>query len=132
MSRELFEIRMGAYIFNENNEFLLLQNKEGTWGICGGHMEKNEQIIETVHREVKEEVGIEVDVIDQFDMFVIKDGSFVVSFACKYKSGEVKILEEEINDYKWVKIKELNDFNLTFEALPNMVQKAQEIIKSKN
>ncbi|MFA5125763.1 MAG: NUDIX hydrolase [archaeon] len=65
MVHSLFEVRAGAFIFNNKKELLLMQNTNGTWGIVGGHLEKNESIEEALHREVKEETGMEIEIISQ-------------------------------------------------------------------
>jgi 8-oxo-dGTP diphosphatase len=130
MAYDLFEVRMGNYIFNKEGKLLLLKNNKGTWGILGGHLDKGEQIIETIYRESKEEANIEVEVIEQFNIEVVEN-SFIISFVSKHVSGEIKLQDEEIKDYKWIPLNELNDFNLTFEKLPKYVKKAFEIFEAK-
>lgn len=128
MVYDLFEVRVANFIFNEENKLLLLKNKAGTWGILGGHLNKEEQIRDTVHRETKEEANIEIDIIRQFGLRVIKDNSVVVSFACKYKSGEIVLQEDEVSEYKWVKLNGLNNYTLTFDDLPALAKKALQIV----
>ena len=133
MTRDLYEVRVGAYIFNGKDEMLFLLNNDNTWGILGGHMEKGEQIEETLHREIKEETNLEVDMIKMFDVTTVHHvNSLVLGFACKYKSGTVILQEEEVKDYKWVQIEKMNEFELTFPLLPEMATKALEIINTKN
>ncbi|MCX6803562.1 MAG: NUDIX hydrolase [Candidatus Diapherotrites archaeon] len=38
----LFDVRVAGFIFNDKQELLLLKNRQGTWGILGGHLEKGE------------------------------------------------------------------------------------------
>src|SRR5947208_1005227 len=52
-------------IFNKNDEILIAQRpvgtyKSGLWEFPGGKMELNEDIFQTLQRELREEVGIEV------------------------------------------------------------------------
>jgi 8-oxo-dGTP diphosphatase len=133
MDRDLFEVRIGAYIFNDKDEMLLLLNRDKTWGILGGHMEKGEQIEETLHREVKEETNLDVEMVKMFNISAVHElDSFILGFACKYKGGEIKLQEDEIGDCKWVKLEDLANFNLTFEHMPVLIKEALKIVKAKN
>lgn len=127
MSYDLFEVRVACFIFNEEKKMLLLKNKKDTWGILGGHLDKGEQIEETVHREAKEEANIEVNIIKQFGIDAF-DNSLAIRFACKYKTGEIELQESEIKEYKWVELIELKNYNLTFKEIPEIAKKAKEII----
>ena len=50
-------------IITKNNKVLLVYEKRGNfWGFPKGHMEAGETEIDTAKREVKEEVGMEVDI----------------------------------------------------------------------
>jgi bis(5'-nucleosidyl)-tetraphosphatase len=57
--------------FNDDNEnlFLLLQyNKKGEsyWGLPKGHVENNEDLIDTAIRETKEETGLDIKPMNGF------------------------------------------------------------------
>jgi len=132
MVYNLFEVRVADFIFNDKSEMLLLKNSAGTWGILGGHLNKGEQIRDTVHREAKEEANIEIDIIRQFGIRSLSDSnSLVISFACRYKAGEIKLQEEEVVEYKWVGLEDLKDYTLTFEELPRLAKKAQQLAAKK-
>ncbi|MGE7943471.1 NUDIX hydrolase [Lysinibacillus xylanilyticus] len=53
----------GAVILSKQNKILLKKDPIRGWELPGGCVETNETIKETVIREVKEETGIEVEVI---------------------------------------------------------------------
>ena len=59
----------GALIVNDKNEALLLKrtsktrNGAGLWSKPGGGVEFGEKIEETVKREIKEELGVDVEII---------------------------------------------------------------------
>lgn len=54
---------VGAFVFNEDNELLLLQRHSddldgGQWGTPGGRIEKGEDELAAMNRELQEETGI--------------------------------------------------------------------------
>jgi 8-oxo-dGTP pyrophosphatase MutT (NUDIX family) len=55
-------------------KYLLVDHKKaGLWLPAGGHVEVNEHPVETVKREVKEELGIEADFLFEAPIFVSKN-----------------------------------------------------------
>jgi len=72
-------------------------------------------IEKTLRREIREEVGLEIsDVRYLLDLtFIRPDGIPVVvlSFFCKYESGEV-ILDEDSTEYAWITAGEIKDHDL--------------------
>jgi NAD+ diphosphatase len=132
MDYNLFEVRVADFIFNKEEKLLLLKNSKDTWGILGGHLDKGEQIRDTVHREAMEEANIKIDIRRQFGLRVVSEkNSVVVSFACKYVSGEIKLQEEEVTEHAWVTLDELKDYKLTFGDLPKLAKKALQAVRRK-
>lgn len=59
-----FTVTAGAVIFNDEGEVLLLKHRfraGSGWGLPGGFMETGEQPIDALRRELREEIGLEVD-----------------------------------------------------------------------
>ena len=52
--------QVSGYIFNDNNEILIVKNNN-VWTIPGGHPECGEKSIDTLNREVMEEAMYGVD-----------------------------------------------------------------------
>lgn len=69
----------------------------------------------TLKREIREEVGVEVsDAQYLLDVtFIRPDGvpCVVLSFFCKYKSGEV-VLDEDATEFAWIKASELKNYEM--------------------
>src|SRR6185369_1191909 len=64
-----FTVTAGAVIFNDKREVLLLKHRfraGSGWGLPGGFMEQGEQPIEALRRELREEIGLEVDDVEVF------------------------------------------------------------------
>jgi NADH pyrophosphatase NudC (nudix superfamily) len=132
MVYNLFEVRVADFIFNDKNELLLLKNNKGTWGILGGHLDKGEQIRDTVHREAMEEAGIKIDIRRQFGLRVVSEkNSVVISFSCRYVSGEIKLQKDEVSEFAWVTLDELKNYKLTFDDLPALAKKALQVVNRK-
>ncbi|MEI7579421.1 MAG: NUDIX domain-containing protein [bacterium] len=56
-------IKAAALFINEKGELLLSRDKGSTkWQVLGGKIEKNEKPVETIQREMKEELNLEVSV----------------------------------------------------------------------
>ncbi len=99
------------------------------WTVPGGRMEADDylklpkdsefywyNVLErTLRREVKEEVGLEIDNIEYVTSLatIHDDGipSMVISCMADYTSGEV-ILSDEDEEYRWVTLEEAKNYNL--------------------
>jgi 8-oxo-dGTP pyrophosphatase MutT (NUDIX family) len=70
---------VSAFVFNLHTDLpkvaLLKHKKLRKWVVPGGHIESFENPFETIHREVKEETGLEIDVIS----FAHRDSSVPVT-----------------------------------------------------
>lgn len=105
------EPTVGAFIFNQKGEILLLQSHKwpGRYVVPGGHVELGERLEEAVAREAKEETGLDVYDVEfiNFQQFIYdpafwKKRHFIFfDFACKTDSVDVQ-LNEEAEGYVWV------------------------------
>lgn len=137
MARALFGVGIGAVIFNKDNQVLLLKRadtdvyKPGTWDLPGGKLEKDEDLEDSIKREVKEEANIEIDVIEPFAAYkFLKTSSNVIvvsiKYVARYKSGEVK-LSDEHKHWEWFDVG-----HLPSDAEPNIItwiKKAYQFVK---
>ncbi len=103
----------GAIIVNEKNETILLKrtsktrNGAGFWAKPGGGVEFGEKIEDAVRREVKEELGVDVEIIKflGFSEGILKsENQHWVSFnyLAKIIGGEIRNMEpEKHEEIKW-------------------------------
>ena len=73
-------VAVGVVVLKQNNVLLIRRNKppkSDMWSIPGGAQTLGEKLIETAHREIKEEAGIEIEnltLIDALDFIDHDDG----------------------------------------------------------
>ena len=96
-----------------DGEILLLKRQihkpqPNTYGVPAGKVEKNETIQEAIIREVKEETNLDLD-INQIEFFktkyVVYDEYSFIYHSFHYnlkKMQDVKINEEEHQEYMWI------------------------------
>ena len=132
-----YEKSCGAIVFRKyhgNTELLLIKHVVGGhWSFPKGHMEAGETERETALREIKEETGIDVDLVTDFREVVsyspkrdtMKD---VIYFIGKAKNFIYTPQEEEIAQIKWVELNLAHSF-LTYDNDKQLVNKAKPVIK---
>lgn len=98
------ELELGALIFNSEGKLLLAlrgpqaKNEVGKWEIPGGAVEFGETIAAALKREIKEELGIEIELqemLQLYDHIIPEDKQHWVSptYICKLIEGEPQNLE---------------------------------------
>lgn len=122
----------GAVIINEKKQFLLIRNKNGGhWDFPKGHKEEGESSRETALREVLEETGLEVRLIDGFkekSRYSPRPGvEKTVTFYLGFSMGEVKIQEEEIMEYEYLSYDEAKN-RITFKESRSIIASAKQFI----
>lgn len=84
--------------------------KEGVYSTLAGFVEAGESLEECVHREIAEEVGVQVENLRYFGSQPHPfPHSLMVGFIADWKEGEIRIDPAEIDDARW----------FTADALPN-------------
>jgi 8-oxo-dGTP pyrophosphatase MutT (NUDIX family) len=107
----LYEKSCGAIVYrviNDKVRFLLIKNKKSAhWGFPKGHIEKGETSRQTALREVLEEVGLEIEIIPEFESkseYTVQSRveKSVTIFLAKTSQTTTTIQPEEIGDYAWL------------------------------
>ena len=87
----------------------------GHWVVMGGHIELGETIVDTVVREAKEEVGLDIKNIRYLTSIAFErdDGipTIIVSLYANSDGSKIK-LSPELAEYKWVNLKEAKKYDL--------------------
>jgi 8-oxo-dGTP pyrophosphatase MutT (NUDIX family) len=60
----IFQVSVKGLCINEENKILLAQDKNGMWDIPGGRIQKGEQFLDCLKREVLEETGLSFELLE--------------------------------------------------------------------
>lgn len=105
----------GFVFITPSLKVLILQKPNKKWCFVGGKKEKNESPYETAKRETKEEIGFfpKGIVIDYVKHKKADEDVNVYSFVMEVKETFVPNLNHEHIGYKWVKIKNIEDYQFS-------------------
>lgn len=92
-------------LIKRGNEILLAQHAtyaQARYTALAGFVEAGENIEESIHREVMEEVGLEVKDIRYFGSQSWPfPHSLMIAYTAEYAGGELRIQEDELADARW-------------------------------
>ena len=103
---------VGAFIYCTSTKrylFLLRNNGKysGTWGVAGGKIESNENILSSLQREIQEELGGVINdlKIIPIEKFTSENGKFSYhTFIAPVEEEFIPELNHEHRGYCWVKL----------------------------
>jgi len=85
---------------------------DGRWEFPGGAVEDGEEVDECLVREMKEETGYQVKILEQLPRIIMRCESkynyqvFLIGYVCKPISGKLKLLDHESSDAAWLSLKD--------------------------
>jgi 8-oxo-dGTP diphosphatase len=121
MTHARFTVTAGAVIQNEKGQVLLLKHtfRSGSgWGLPGGFLEGGEQPVEGLRRELREEIGLELDQIEFFTARSFKRPQQVEILFRGFASGSAQLKSIEIDRAGW----------FALDSLPHGLPKDQRLI----
>jgi len=150
---EMHRITSTAIIYNDDNKFLILKrspNKKAfpnQWTVPGGGLETDDYvnipktgpqwyfaISNSLIREIKEECNLEVGKIKYLlDLAFVRPDDVpvvVLSFYCPYKSGEIKLDEDNV-EYAWVTYEESKKYDL-IDGILEELEMVDKILKGES
>ena len=125
---------VGALIFEKGRILLVERGKDplkGWWSLPGGIVETGEKLVNAMRREVREETGLEVDVLSMFEIFerVIPDDAgrteyhyVLIDYLCKVVGGTLEAASD-VSRAAWVSQPELSKYRVT-EGTVAVVERA--------
>lgn len=145
--KSLFYLTVKAVVLNSEGEVLILKRPEGDrsgagkYDLPGGEIETGEKIKEALVREIKEEIGLEVEIgpvihVFDFEKEQNEDGQKGkgIRFLAFYKNGEARLSKEHAN-FEWLGIDEaiskFEDKGFEKDKRDSLI-KAKEYLELKN
>lgn len=113
----------GAIVYRKYGsevEFIAIKSKaNGYWGFPKGQMEKGENEKETARREVLEETGLNITLLDGFKTkieYKLPEGRIkeVIFFTGKTSDRILNLQKDEIHEFKWLNYNNMLNL-LTYE-----------------
>lgn len=100
----------------------------GSWEFVGGKVENEESFEECLLREVQEELGIKIEIEKYLGSFPHDYEEFSINlhaFLARYHEGQIFLKDHE--EFKWVRIIELNKYDFAPADLPIINKMQNEI-----
>ncbi len=127
-------------IIQNNNKFLVIKQIVGNsiiWDLPGGKVEYGESPYDTLKREVKEEVNLDIEILQPIGIwwfFRIDNNDQVVctTFVCKPRTNDIDLTrnpaQENISEFRWVTKDEFlgDKYPTSHESLKKLIS---EILK---
>ena len=135
-----FESSCGAVVYKhflDAVKYLLIRNKRSAnWGFAKGHIEDGETKEETALREVREETGLSVRIVEGFEeeSHYTVAGKFektVTLFLAESESKDYAMQEDEIAEIGWFDFDEGIDI-LNFDNDKRILTEAKRFIESRD
>jgi len=119
----MFSVRTTGILI-EDNRILLVQQKlsdKRNWSLPGGKLERGETISQGLIREMKEETGLDVEIVRMLylcDVAASSNKILHITFLLKRTGGEIELPSNEfdenpIHDVKFVPISELTSYGFS-------------------
>ncbi len=135
---------VAAHIVHNNKVLLIHHKKLDMWLPVGGHLEENEVPDDALLREIKEEVGIDVEILNSSDLPIIGAMKRTLHlpfhinvhssgdhyhccfyYLCKPLNPEKIKINAELKGFRWLSREELSD-NTVPPDVRNIARKALE------
>ena len=104
-------------IVNKKNNFLITKRPKnkmlgGLWELPGGKREKGESLKNTLIREIKEEINIDININQKIGVIQHSYSHMNIKlhgYVCDVRKG--RIIKKECDDAKWINLKEIDNFS---------------------
>ena len=129
------QLAVSAVIFREGKVLLVRRARspgKGFYSLPGGRVEYGESLHQALAREVDEETGLTIDIVGLAGWREVLPGNsagghyVIMSFAARW-AGREPVLNDEHDDFKWLKPGAFGDLKLT-GGLLEVVEAAHRLV----
>ena len=124
------KVSVAALVLNDRNQVLLVNSPWRGWEYPGGLIESGETFEEALRREIREEAGVEVEILRFVGICKNLEKDIVnIDFVCRYKGGALTTIEES-TEVIWAEpdeALEMITFPLTKKRLENMLSGSRDV-----
>lgn len=128
MEHQLFKITQNIVLKNKDGKILILKHNTGNWLLPGGKINKGENSIEGLKRELEEEIGadqFEIEKIVDLDTWEENDqGYCVITFLGTAPSLDRLTLSEEHTGFAWIDTNEVDKYQFWNDKIKKRIKKA--------
>ncbi len=133
-----WEFSAGGVVYRKNDEGkleILLIRVKNRWSFPKGNIEKGEPKDQAALREVKEETGVDAEIVEYlgevdywYSMGLTRIHKFVYYYLMKYLGGDIVPQKEEIDEAKFVPFEEVEKL-LTYPTDKEIFERAKKVLK---
>ena len=129
------QLAVSAAIFRDGKILLVRRAgapARGFYSLPGGRVEFGESLHAALHREVDEETGLKIEIIDLAGWREVLPGTgggghyLILSFAARWIAKE-PVLNDELDDFKWLEPDAIGDLQVT-GGLQEVIEAARRLI----
>jgi ADP-ribose pyrophosphatase YjhB (NUDIX family) len=129
------QLAVSAAIFRDEKILLVRRARSpglGFYSFPGGRVEFGESLHTALHREVDEETGLKIEILDLAGWREVLPAGpggghyLIMSFAARWTARE-PVLNDEHDDYRWLSPDALGDLKLT-GGLQEVIEAARRLI----
>lgn len=114
------DLTVAGYIFSDNKVLLIHHGKLNIWIPVGGHIDPNESPDQAIHREVKEETNLDIELIGKTDIPKIGNikeqtalpfytnihsvgdhDHYCLYYVCQATNATALQINNELKDFEW-------------------------------
>ena len=110
-------------IFKEDKLFICRRSSNkslsGYWEFPGGKVEQDETFEASLKRELREELGMDVNVQNYFDTVIHEYENFtieLIAYRCEFIEASYKLTDHD--KYEWIDLNTLLNYNLAPADIP--------------
>jgi len=129
------QLAVSAAIFRDDKILLVRRAgspAKGFYSLPGGRVEFGETLHAALHREIGEETGLRIEILDLAGWREVVPGAaggghyLIMAFAARWTFGD-PVLNDELDDFRWLAPDALGELTIT-AGLQDIIRSAQSLL----